>query len=166
MNLKELLFFNAASGGGGSPDIPFAYMLSGFTNGSGSGAQKHIAISTGQGAYAAGYGTIETDYPIRNATSDGKTYYPILTKGASKLSFTVPDDIKVTVFFCDSKTKADAFDAAAWIAGDASAYDANVPNGNREVDVPEGADAFTFSVYYKSHTVTDEIMNGITVTGS
>jgi len=166
MNWKQLLKLKAAGAGKGGGAIEFGYMLSAFTNGSGSGTAKHVAISGGQGAYAGGFGTKATDNIVRNATEDGKTYYPILLKGASKLAFDVPADVKVTVFFVDSKTKADTYNAAKWIGGDSSAYDSSVDNGPREVTVPEGADAFTFSIYYKSHTVTDEIMQSVKITAS
>lgn len=163
MDLKQLMRLKAAGGGSGG-GFRFGYMLSAFTAGVGSGSAKCVRIVSGQGAYAGCYGTEKTDNPIYNNTDDGKTYYPILTKGATKLAFDVPADVKVTVFFVNSKQKSDTYNAAAWVDGDASAYDSNVPNGPREVTVPEGADAFTFSLYYRNNTVTDEIMQSVTVT--
>ena len=147
-------------------EIDFNYKLSAFTAGVGNGSSKCVRIISGQGAYAGCYGKKMTDNPIYNNVGDGETYYPILLDGATRLSFTVPDAVKVTVFFVNTQQKADTYNAAAWVDGDASAYDANVPNGSREVDVPVGADGFTFSLYYKSNTITDALVQSITVTAS
>ena len=164
MNLKQLMMLKAASGGGSS-GIKYAYSLSAFVSGSGSGSAKHVAYSSGQTAYAGCYGTKPTTYTLRNASGDGQTYYPILLNGATRLYFDVLSGMKVTVFFVDSTTKADTYDAAKFISGDANAYDSSVPNGPRVVDVPEGADAYAFSIYYKSTVITDEMMDNISVRG-
>lgn len=162
MNLKQLLHLKAASGKQ-ETGFTFDYMLSAFTAGVGSGSAKCVRVVSGQAAYAGCYGTKATTNPIYNNTGDSEVYYPILLNGAKKLSFQAPESVKVTVFFVNTAQRCETYNAAAWVDGDASAYDSSVPNGNREVNVPEGADAFTFSVYYKSNTVTDEVMSTISV---
>jgi len=166
VNLKKLMFMKAASGGNAPTPIAFAYKLSSYTSGTGSGDSRRDQIENGNGPYAAGYGTSQTDLPIRNATGDGETYYPILLNGASKIYFDVPDNIKVTVFFVNTQEEDTTYNCAKWVGGDKNAYDSTVTNGPREVAVPEGADAFTFTLYYRSNTVTDEIASAVTITAT
>ena len=161
MNLKQLLALKASSGGSASKKISFSYSLSAYC--SPKGGKTYTSIENGTGAYAACYSLKGSDYTVYNMMGDEITKYPIMLNGAKKLAFNVPVDYKATVFFTDSKTSG-LSTYAAWVDGDNSAYDSNVPNGPREVTVPEGADSFIFSVYYKSNTLTDADMASVTVT--
>ena len=165
MNLKALMFFRAASGRPAPVPVAFEHLLSSYTNGKGSGADRRIALELPNTPYYVGcFSTAEANHPIENKTGDGNRYFPILLNGIRKLVFDVPDYLKVTVFFVDTSRET-VYHYAAWVDGDANAYDADVPDGPRTVDVPEGADAFTFSVYYRSHELTEEIMGLVSVSG-
>ena len=160
MNLKTLMTIKALAGSSGGKTIAFDYSLGAYC--SPKGGKTYTSCETGTGAYAAGYSKTGAGYTVFNMIDDGITKYPIMLNGAKKLVFDVPDDYKATVFFTDSKTAGTAT-YAAWVDGDNSAYDSNVPNGKREVNVPDGADSFVFSIYYKNNTLTDEDMNAIKI---
>ena len=161
MNLKRLLKLKALSGGSAPKTINFDYSLGAFC--APKGNKTYTSCETGTGAYAAGYAKTGSGYMVYNMIDDGIRKYPIPLNGASKLSFIVPEGCKATVFFTDSTTEG-ATTCAAWVDGDNSAYDSSVPNGNREVTVPAGADSFVFSLYYKNHTLTDDDLAAITIT--
>lgn len=75
--------------------------------------------------------------------------------------------MRATVFWTASEVGASqAPDYASFISGDASAFDSNVPLGERTVTVPSGADSFVFNLQYpgSGNAMTDTIIEGITVT--
>ena len=162
MDLKRLMtLMKAVSGKSGPAKITFDYTLGAYCGPK--GGKTYTSCETSTGAYAAGYSKTGDGYTVYNMTGDGITKYPIPLKGAKKLSFDVPEGFKATVFFTDSATSG-LSDYAAWVDGDNSAYDSNVQNGPREVTVPEGADSFAFSIYYKNNTLTDEDLAAVKIT--
>ena len=168
MNLKQLIRFVLSKGGSSPAQISFKYKLVAFCEPGGS--KTFVRVTSGSsttGAYAAGYADSGDGLLLNNNTIDGANKYPIPLKGAAKISFDVPENVKATVFFVDSKTaSSSSATLAAWVGGDNSAYDSTVENGPREVTVPEGADSFAFSLYWKNNTITDEIMASVKITAT
>lgn len=162
MNLKELLFYKATCGRSSEHDADYTYMLGAYCGPSQQGDDKHVAAEIGA-TYAVGFLASGTGYRIRNATGVSVQMYPIQLNNASKVRFEVPNDgIKATIFFTNSETLSYGYYAHC-VGGDAKPYSSDVPNGTREVDVVDGADSFAFSLYWKNHDITDEIMNSVRV---
>ena len=167
MDLKRIMFLKA-SGAQGEPSswtMEYEYKLNSSCQWATGDIMRYLNIDNdAQGRYAGGYGASEADAIIRNRTNDGNTYYPIMLNGATKLYFDVPSPIKVTVFFGSTQTK--NYSWCGLISGDANAYDSSVAVGPREVNVPEGADCFIFSLYYPKNIMTAEIAGSTVITAS
>lgn len=151
--------------------IDYQYQLSAYTSGF---ARQIIQAESGTANYAGFWNANDlssTEKKRVRSTISGITYaWPIeLSNGTSKLTFDVPSNIRATVFFVDINTGAPEYPyCAILISGDASAYDPSVAVGPREVVIPDGANAFTFTLQYpgSGNAITDEIVAGITVTES
>ena len=148
--------------------LQFTYDLQKYNKPAGTG-QDYVWRQNGTAPYAALRGTVETTKRIRG---DNGLYPIMLGAGATKLNITVPSAVRATVFFTDSKTACDYsiteggeyVNYAKLISGDASAFDSNVPVGNRVVDIPEGADSVAMSLQYPNGEVTaDTIANTVLV---
>lgn len=160
MNLKQLIRFAVCSGETRELLIHKTYYSAFCEPGGSKSFVRLVQSSSTTSAYAAGY-TIKqgNSLPLANSTGDGVDKYPIQLKGAKKVYFDIPDDMKATVFFVSSESASAAGRTIAdWVDGDNSAYDANVQNGPREVTVPEGADGFAFSLYWKNKQITSNVI--------
>ena len=128
-------------------------MLSAYLYGRGYGETESdkpwnhmVCKASGDANYGFIYSTTATPKEIYEIT--GK--YPLKFGKASQIAITAPSNIKVTVQICDSTKsprdfpdwQAEAYTAGytAWIYSDASAFDSQVPLGNRTVQVPDGCD--------------------------
>ena len=131
----------------------------------------YVRINGSDNAYAAAYSA--TSLTGKKMIIDQVSYQNMwaaeLSPGATKINFTIPSTHRVTVFFVDENTGSSASGKEAYaqmIDGDASRGDTNVPLGDREVTIPEGANAVTFTIQYPGNTVTAETMAAITVVQS
>lgn len=116
-----------------------------------------IYNSTPQVAYAGLYnGTTQTAYKVHNDTNgqiQGTNLWPIpFGKGATTLVATVPDTMRITMWFTDCDTlctygESHAYNPyAKFISGDASEYDSSVAVGNRTMTIPTGANSAVFTL--------------------
>ena len=155
--------------------IEYDYALARF-NYKTSAERDYVTNETGSAPYA---GLVDKDGTWKNIQNDnaaslGRYWCPIMIpSGSSKLTITVPNTIRPTIWFTDSPAACDySADHSAFaiyakvISGDRNAYDSQVPLGPREVTIPEGADSFVISLQYPQNTITDEIMATVTVVAS
>lgn len=106
--------------------------------------------------YAGLYNTTSgTTYPIYNGTDGAVTgpIYPIkLGNNATTITATVPNTIRLTIWFvdcdtiCNYGTEHSGYNFAKYISGDASVYDSSVALGNRTATIPTGANAAVFTL--------------------
>ena len=98
----------------------------------------------------------------------GEHAYPImLPSGATAIKVTVPNQsIKVAAYWCDS-TQASTYGSnyIKCLQNDGFPWDQTVPAGTRTISVPSisGIDSFYLSVYLSGTTLTQEMLDEITV---
>jgi hypothetical protein len=146
--------------------LDYMYVLSEYNHKSEQTDADYVYRESGSAAYAAIQSDAATPKRIRGGENEGLLLYPILLgAGAKTVTITAPSTVRVTAWFCDSKTACDyslthsGYDMyAKLISGDSSAYDASVALGDRTLTVPDGADSIACSVQYPNGTVTEEIM--------
>ena len=149
--------------------LSFDYVIGRYNHKADATGADYVYNESGNQAYAAiSSESVETTKRIRR--TEPLTYPILLGKGATTITATVPNSTRITAWFTDSKNACDysidnpTFDyLAKVISGDASAYDSDVPLGNRTITVPEGADSIAMSLQYPGGTITDEIMAGISI---
>lgn len=148
--------------------LSFEYNIGHYNHKSDVTAQDYVYYEAGNNAYCAIYSTSETAKRIRR--NDINIYPILLGHGATVVTATIPNTMRLTAWFTNSEQACDysidnpTFDyLAKLISGDASAYDSNVPLGNRTITVPEGADSIAMSLQYPGGTITDEIMAEISI---
>ena len=145
-------------------DVSFSYDLVSATHKKNSNDEVFIPWEPStSNQYTASYRLEPYGYRIYNQASDGLTKYAIPTYGARKIIFDVPSGIKATVFFADVNQRITAYSYCVCVGGDANQYDPSVPNGYRVVDIPNNANGFTFSLFYRDVEITDEIMSTVSV---
>lgn len=154
----------------GPETLSFEYLIGRYNHKSDAAAEDYVYNegAGGSKAYAAMYSTTAADKRIRYSTFP---MYPIKFKsGATKITVTVPNDMRVTAWFvnstvaCDYSQEHTGYDMyAKLISGDSSAYDSSVPLGPRVLTVPNGADSVAFSLQYPGGTITDDIMSNVTI---
>lgn len=143
----------------------------------GTGTRDYAELNPTDGQrYAALFDTLHaTDKRVRKASSStapATNLYPIiLGANASTVTADVPDVIRITVWFTDSRTGAEYSDMSMFakvISGDASEYDSSVPTGDRVMTVPDGADSavFTLQKTGTDNVITAEDVAAVTITVS
>ena len=114
--------------------------------------------TTSMQMYAALFSTTPTTYKVFNNTDgevSGNVYPIVFGNGATKVVASVPSGMKITMWFinseevCDYATEHPTATYAKFISGDESAYDSSVADGDRTMDIPEGADSAIFTLYKK-----------------
>lgn len=152
-------------------ELAYVYILGRYNHKSDNANQDYVYNEPGSDAYASVQSDVMTEKVIRK--EDGNLYPILLPVGARTVTITAPSTVRVTAWFCDSKTACDYsltngnYDMyAKLISGDSSAYDKSVALGDRTLDVPDGADSIACSVQYPNGTVTEEIMAQIKMVAS
>ena len=127
-----------------------------------------VEYNNGSTMYAGLYNTTNPTtyevYNLSNGAITGHVYPIIFGKGATNVVATLPDTLKITMWFADSETICDysAVSAGAtfakFIAGDSSATGGTeVAAGNRTMAIPQGADCAIFTLYKVNNgTMTEE----------
>lgn len=152
-------------------ELSYVYILEKYNHKADATDQDYVYTESGSAAYAAIHSDVETPKRLRYPNAN---LYPILLpSGARTVKIAAPSTVRVTAWFCDSKTACDysktqsGYDMyAKLISGDASAFDASVALGDRTLTVPDGADSVAFSVQYPNGTVTDDVMAQIKIEAS
>lgn len=152
--------------------LTFSYDIGRYNHKSDVSGEDYVynESASGSQAYASLYSTTEVPKRIRRNTP----IYPILIgEGATTITATVPNTIRLTAWFtnsnqaCDYSIEHPTYDyLAKLVSGDASAFDSTVPLGNRTLTVPAGADSIAMSLQYPGGALTDEIIAGITIVAS
>ena len=144
-------------------EVSFKYTIEAYVQPYGSDPymRTYCVGTTDDARFTAGYETNQEYYKIQNNLSDGIDKYPILTNGAGKIAFVVPDYIRASAFFVTSTEKTAGY--AKFIDGDVNSYDSSIPLGTRVIDVPAGADSFGFSLFYPNGSITDDIVSSVKV---
>ena len=104
-------------------------------------------------------------YDPNKVLPSGMYAYPIiLPDNASELVVTVPlATIKVSAQWVDINQSSPAFaNCALRVGGDSSAWASSIPNGNRTMEVPEGANGVYITCYKDG--ITQEDLDSVTVT--
>lgn len=138
------------------------------------GDKDFAELNTRISKYSALFNTTQsTTKKVRKASGSiapAANIYPILLgANASTVIATVPSGIKLTCWFLNSNTPAEysgSSDYAKVISGDANEYDSSVPNGNRTLTVPSGADSAVFTLYKSSEAITEEEVLSVTIVAS
>lgn len=148
----------------------FTYEIGVYNTKSETSGQDFVVKEAYTNAYCAIYSESTTEKYIKGS---GTTYYPIIIgAGAEKVTITVPNDIKPTVWFVNSTEACDYsashIDYAVYaklISGDNSPYDGTVPVGNRVVTVPSGADAICISLQKpgSGNTISDSDLENVSI---
>lgn len=166
-NALETISFENKLGG----ELAYVYILGRYNHKSDNADQDYVYNEPGAATYASVQSDVMTEKVIRR--EEGNLYPILLPVGARTVTITAPSTVRVTAWFCDSKTACDYsltngnYDMyAKLISGDSSAYDKSVALGNRTLTVPDGADSVVFSVQYPNGTVTDDIMAQIKIVAS
>jgi len=151
----------------------FAYVIGVYNTKSETSGQDFVVKEAYTNAYCAIYSETPTEKYIK---STGTIFYPIIIgEGANRVSITVPNDIRATVWFvnsteaCDySASHSDYAVFAKLISGDNSPYDATVSVGNRNVSVPSGADAICISLQKpgSGNTISDSDLESVAIVAS
>ena len=152
-------------------ELAYVYEVGKYNHKADQADADYVYNELGTAAYASIYSDVET--PKRLRRSDKNVYPILLPSGARTVTISAPNTVRVTAWFCDSKTACDyslthsGYDMyAKLISGDASAFDASVAPGDRTLTVPDGADSIDCSVQYPNGTVTEEIMAQIKMVAS
>lgn len=122
--------------------------------------------------YAAIYSETVRDKGIY----EGSGKYPIYFGKASKLTITAPSNIKVTAQITDSKHspydlpdyegEAYTSSSALWLYSDKTPWASAAPVGNREINVPEGADSVVLTFRKTTADISASDISGVTVVAS
>lgn len=152
-------------------ELAYVYEVGKYNHKADKENEDYVYNESGSTSYASIYSDVET--PKRLRRSDKNVYPILLPAGSRTVTISAPSTVRVTVWFCDSKTACDysltnsGYDMyAKLISGDASAFDASVALGDRTLTVPDGADSIACSVQYPGGEVTDEIMSQIKIVAS
>ena len=148
--------------------LSFVYDLGRYNHKSDAASEDYVYNESGSGSYCAIYSDVATPKLIRGG--DGYKYPIKINSGASELTVTVPDGIRVTAWFTNSTVACDASQSnpgleiyAKLISGDSSPYDSSVQTGTRTIAVPSGADSVALALQYPGGTITDDIMGNVTI---
>lgn len=124
----------------------------------------------------ANYGVLYQSEVLTHGIYQLSGKYPIRFGKASKLTFTAPNTIKVTVQITDStrsprdvqEYQAEAYTEgrALYLYSDASPWDSNVSLGNRVVNVPEGADSVVITLRKTTADLSSTDIANVTVVAS
>ena len=136
--------------------------------------RDYASIYTTSGNY---YGVAYSTKSVGHYAYNANTVFPIvLGDNATTLEISAPNTLKVTVWFCDSTVDNDYSQLNtnnSWahmytkvVSGDASAYDGNVPLGNRTISIPQnqGVDSVFIAVRDSNGTISTTTFDSVTVT--
>lgn len=152
--------------------LEFSHILSAYSTRRGE-SDDYPEINSSDGNYAALFGTESQTKRISYGGSAISGYpYPVpLGDGAETLTITAASNLKVTVVWIDkelppvcSETPSQSWtDIYARVVNydDKSAYNSNVPLGNRVLTVPEGANAVAVAIRKTSADLTDLEVNSV-----
>lgn len=111
---------------------------------------------------AVGIGTEATVFRAYDAVTktENTHYYNKIPVGATKIKVTAPSEDKITFVWCDSSNHSSLGTQMILAVNydDTSAWNAGVPNGNREITIPSGCDSFYICDYCPSGLLTAESM--------
>lgn len=160
MDLKTLLRIKATCNNNehSSDKIKCRYILGAYANRY--GENSYVALEEySNDKYVGCVGLITTDRFVSNTIDPNDTLYPVLINDADMIEFDIPDNVKATTYFVDTQEGSiEDSTFALFIDGDPYPYYSGIPNGNRNVFVPGGSDAFAFTFYCQQTAFTEEIL--------
>jgi len=147
--------------------MTYGYYFSTKTSGSGDGAEVNEATSaTTYGGSLKTSGTGKYAYESSGLTGGVHAYPIMIPTGATALEVTLPNQgIKASFNWCKSDTASGlGANYVSQVSADAAnPWAGTLTAGDRTVSIPSGADCFFLSVYMSGTTITQELLNQITV---
>ena len=152
--------------------LSYSYVLS-EKNTKASGDRDYGEVNPAATAYAALYSTTQADRKVRKASSSTipeTNIYPIMIPdNATQIIATLPNTLKLTMWFLDTGSPAEYNSGqyasfAKVISGDASEYSSSIANGDRTVNIPEGANSAIFTIWKGANeTMSAEDVASVTI---
>ena len=155
-------------------ELSYSYVLSEKNTKAYGDTKDYGEVNPTSAPYAALYSATTADRRIRKASTSTvpeTNIYPILIpSGATEIRATLPDTMKITMWFLDTGSPAEYnggqyYAFAKVISGDASEYGAGITAGNRTVTIPEGVDSVIFTLYKTASgaVISDSDVESVTI---